>query len=42
MEDHVRTLLQHFQCSGQFKETAVFRIVLGTKRLDGIMNLRAN
>ena len=29
MEDHIRALLQRFQYSEPFKETAVFRIVFG-------------
>ena len=29
MEEHIRALLQRFQYSEQFKETAVFRIVFG-------------
>ena len=29
MEEHIRALLQRFQYSEQFKETAAFRIVYG-------------
>ena len=31
MEEHIRALLQRFQYSAQFKETAAFRIVFGSE-----------
>jgi transposase len=37
MEEHIRALLQHFQYSEQFKETAAFRIVFGGEILSQVM-----
>ena len=40
-EEHIRALLQHFQYSEQFKETAAFRIVFGGEE-PSIFFLREN
>jgi transposase len=37
MEEHIRALLQRFQYSEQFKETAAFRIVFGGETLSQVM-----
>ena len=37
MEDHIRALLQRFQYSEQFKETATFRIVFGGEAPSQVM-----
>ena len=37
MEEHIRTLLQRFQYSEQFKETAAFRIVFGGEAPSQVM-----
>ena len=37
MEEHIRALLQRFQYSEQFKETAVFRIVFGGEEPSQVM-----
>ena len=37
MEEHIRALLQRFQYSEQFKETAVFRIVFGGEEPNQVM-----
>ena len=37
MDDHIRSLLQRFQYSEQFKETAVFRIVFGGEEPSHVM-----
>ena len=37
MEEHIRALLQRFQYSEQFKETAAFRIVFGGEEPSQIM-----
>ena len=37
MDDHIRALLQRFQYSEQFKETAVFRIVFGGEEPSHVM-----
>jgi transposase len=37
MEEHIRALLQRFQYSEQFKETAAFRIVFGGETLNQVM-----
>jgi transposase len=37
MEEHIRALLQCFQYSEQFKETAAFRIVIGGETLNQVM-----
>jgi len=37
MEEHIRALLQRFQCSEQFKGTAVFRIVFGGEEPSHVM-----
>jgi transposase len=37
MEEHIRALLQRFQYSEQFKETAAFRVVFGGETLNQVM-----
>lgn len=37
MEEHIRALLQRFQYSEQFKETAAFRIVFGGEEPSQVM-----
>lgn len=37
MEEHIQALLQCFQYSEQFKETAAFRIVFGGETLSQVM-----
>lgn len=37
MEEHIRALLQRFQYSEQFKETAAFRVVFGGETLSQVM-----
>ena len=37
MEDHIRALLQRFQYSEQFKETAAFRVVFGGEAPSQVM-----
>jgi transposase len=37
MEEHIRALLQRFQYSEQFKETAAFRIVFGGEKPSQVM-----
>ena len=37
MEEHIRALLQRFQYSEQFKETAAFRIVFGGEEPSHVM-----
>ena len=37
MEEHIRALLQRFQYSEQFKETAAFRIVFGGETMSQVM-----
>ena len=37
MEEHIRALLQRFQYSEQFKETAAFRVVFGGETLSQVL-----
>ena len=37
MEEHIRALLQRLQYSEQFKETAAFRIILGSEESSQVM-----
>jgi transposase len=37
MQEHIRALLQRFQYSEQFKETAAFRVIFGGETLSHVM-----